>query len=68
MKPFIDLEKSDTGCCPGHDDPPTRRWSGQYSSVHSKRSQKKAYDIAKRNRRHRDKQRLILTKKELDPS
>ena len=50
---------NDVGCCPGHDWPSTRRWSGSYSSAHSKRTHRKKNTIAKRIRRHIDKNRLI---------
>lgn len=60
MKPYsFDPEKkNDVGCCPGHDWPRTYRWSGKYSSPHSMRAASKANKEAKRNRRHKDKQRL----------
>ena len=61
MKPYAydpQSGKMDVGCCPGHDWPPTRRWSGSYSSKHSKRAKRRAYVVTKRRRRHLDKTRL----------
>lgn len=58
MKPYaFDIsKKNDTGCCPGHDWPRCYRWAGRYSSVASRRTDKKRNDIAKRSRRRRDKE------------
>lgn len=61
MKPYAapDKELTDTGCCPGHDWPRLYRWSGRYSSKHSKQTDTKRNKQAKRIRRHRDKQKLL---------
>lgn len=60
MKPyaFDPKKKNNTGCCPGHDWPRTRRWSGRYSSANSKKTDRRDYTMAKRSRRRTDKQAL----------
>ena len=59
MKPYSFVEgKAATGCCPGHDWPVTNRWSGKYSSRHSKQLGSKCNRLAKRSRRRFDKQNL----------
>ncbi len=61
MKPYAlsDDKYDDIGCCPGHDYPPTRKYSGTYKSRRSKHSKAKIVIEAKRLRRHRDKYKLI---------
>jgi len=60
MKPYAFNPNSDndTGCCPGHDWPRLYRWSGRYSSVHSRRVDTVCNKISKRNRRRTDRLRL----------
>ena len=60
MKPYAaEASKGgNTGCCPGHDWPRLRRWSGKYNSAASKRKDSKCNKVAKRARRRRDKQAL----------
>ena len=58
MKPYgrTTIDYGDTGCCPGHDFPRLRRWSGSYSSANSKRTNRKWGKIQNRRRRRKDKQ------------
>jgi hypothetical protein len=60
MKPYAldDLSKVDIGCCPGHDNPATRKYSGWYRSAAHKRAAKKRYERACRRRRRINKQDL----------
>jgi hypothetical protein len=62
VKPYSSNPESyeDTGCCPGHDWPRTRRWAGTYSSPNSKRAGRKATKLANRIRRRRDKHNLTI--------
>lgn len=57
MKPYGRTTKNygSTGCCPGHDAPYIRKWSGSYSSPHSVRKFRKLAKIQNRIRRHRNK-------------
>ena len=54
-----DNKYDDIGCCPGHDYPPTRKYSGTYRSYRSKRSKARIVKDAMRIRRRRDKHKLI---------
>lgn len=54
---------ADVGCCPGHDWPRTKRWSGSYSSAAHFKASSKMNKRAKRIRRHTDKANL---KNEID--
>lgn len=69
MKPYSYSEtdsRVDVGCCPGHDYPRCYRWSGRYSSRHSKRTDDKENKAAKRRRRHRDKYLLKIKTSEIE--
>ena len=48
-----------TGCCPGHDKPYIRKWSGTYSGKRSKKLAKQSKKIQNRMRRRLDKENLM---------
>ena len=61
MKPYgrTTEDYGDTGCCPGHDEPRIRKWSGTYSSKNSKRAARKDTKRQNRQRRRKDKRQFI---------
>lgn len=60
MKPYgaTTEDYGDTWCCPGHDFPRLRKWSGRYRSAHHMRASRELTKLQNRLRRHRDKQQL----------
>lgn len=58
MKPYCATTEDygDTGCCPGHDNPSTRKWSGEYSSTHAQQKASRLTRLQNRSRRRKDKQ------------
>ncbi len=67
MKPYAIIPNrfADIGCCPGHDWPKLRKLVGTYNSHNSKKMHTKNNDVAKRIRRHVEKQNLAKEIKEL---
>lgn len=63
MKPYCATQDDygDTGCCPGHDNPWIRKWSGMYKS---NRGYKNISQIQNRVRRRKDKQKLRVQSSE----
>jgi len=60
MKPYgITTENyGDTGCCPGHDEPWIRKWSGRYRGVAHRRKTMQEAKQQNRTRRRKDKREL----------
>lgn len=60
MKPYgmTTDHYGDTGCCPGHDEPFIRKWSGKYSSNQWRRVARLHVKKETRRRRHEDKRKL----------
>lgn len=60
MKPYGATTDNygNTGCCPGHDDPYIKKWSGMYSNNQNRRIGTKVKKKQNRARRRKDKKAI----------